>query len=272
MFPFNDQKETEQKDYQWSKGSIPQRQSMIKRKHSKGIQSKKTINNQKETEHICFPLTIDSLCVLFPFDHWWSFCSVSFWSLIVFLFCFLLIIDSPFVLFPRKQNTKTQWSKGNRTHRLSMIKRKENKKTINDQKETGHKDYQWSKGNNRLWAMFPFDHWYSVCSVSFWTLIVCILFPFDHWQSFCSVSIWSLTVFLFCFHLIIDSLFVLLTQWSKGNRTHRLSMIKRKENKKTINDQKETGCSVSFWSLIVFLLCFLLIIDNRCVLFPFDHR
>jgi hypothetical protein len=28
-----------------------------------------------------------------------------------------------------------------------MIKRKENKKTINDQKETGHKDYQWSKGN-----------------------------------------------------------------------------------------------------------------------------
>jgi hypothetical protein len=27
-----------------------------------------------------------------------------------------------------------------------MIKRKENKKTINDQKETGHKDYQWSKG------------------------------------------------------------------------------------------------------------------------------
>jgi hypothetical protein len=28
-----------------------------------------------------------------------------------------------------------------------MIKRKENKKTINDQKETEQKDYQWSKGN-----------------------------------------------------------------------------------------------------------------------------
>jgi hypothetical protein len=28
-----------------------------------------------------------------------------------------------------------------------MIKRKENKKTINGQKETGHENYQWSKGN-----------------------------------------------------------------------------------------------------------------------------
>jgi hypothetical protein len=28
-----------------------------------------------------------------------------------------------------------------------MIKRKQNRKTINDQKETGHKDYQWSIGN-----------------------------------------------------------------------------------------------------------------------------
>jgi hypothetical protein len=37
-----------------------------------------------------------------------------------------------------------QWSKGNRTKRLWMIKRKQNTKTINDQKETEHKDYQWS--------------------------------------------------------------------------------------------------------------------------------
>ena len=28
--------------------------------------------------------------------------------------------------------------------------------------------------------------------------------------------------------------------WSKGNRTQRLSMIKRKHSTKTINDQKET--------------------------------
>jgi hypothetical protein len=28
-----------------------------------------------------------------------------------------------------------------------MIKRKKNKKTINDQKEREQKDYQWSKGN-----------------------------------------------------------------------------------------------------------------------------
>jgi hypothetical protein len=54
-------------------------------------------------------------------------------------------------MIKRKQNKKTindqkktehkdyQWSKGNRTQRLSMIKRKLNKKTINDQKETEKK-------------------------------------------------------------------------------------------------------------------------------------
>ena len=57
-------------------------------------------------------------------------------------------------MIKRKQNTKTtndqketehkdyQWSKGNRTQRLPMVKRKQNTKTINDQKETEHKDYQ----------------------------------------------------------------------------------------------------------------------------------
>jgi hypothetical protein len=34
-----------------------------------------------------------------------------------------------------------QLSKGSRTKRLSMIKRKQNKKTINDQKETEQKDF-----------------------------------------------------------------------------------------------------------------------------------
>jgi hypothetical protein len=38
------QMETEQKDYQWSKGNITKGLSMIKRK-----QNKKTINDQKET-------------------------------------------------------------------------------------------------------------------------------------------------------------------------------------------------------------------------------
>jgi hypothetical protein len=38
-----------------------------------------------------------------------------------------------------------QWSKENKTNRLSIIKRKQNKKIINDLKETEHKDYQWSK-------------------------------------------------------------------------------------------------------------------------------
>jgi hypothetical protein len=51
---------------------------MIERK-----QNTKTINFL-----FCFLLIIDSLCVLFPFDH------------LVFLFCFLLVIDSLFVLFP----------------------------------------------------------------------------------------------------------------------------------------------------------------------------
>ena len=57
-------------------------------------------------------------------------------------------------MIKRKQNTKTindqketeynvyQTSKGNRTQTLSMIKRKQNTKTINDKKETEHKDYQ----------------------------------------------------------------------------------------------------------------------------------
>jgi hypothetical protein len=57
-------------------------------------------------------------------------------------------------MIQRKQNTKTindqkdtehkdyQLLKGNRTQRLSMIKRKQNTKTINDLKETEHKDYQ----------------------------------------------------------------------------------------------------------------------------------
>ena len=57
-------------------------------------------------------------------------------------------------MIKRKQNTKTindqketkhkdyQLSKGNRTQRLSMIKRNQNTKTINDQKETEHKEYQ----------------------------------------------------------------------------------------------------------------------------------
>jgi hypothetical protein len=31
-----------------------------------------------------------------------------------------------------------------------MIKRKQNKKSINDQKETEHKDYQWSKGSRTI--------------------------------------------------------------------------------------------------------------------------
>jgi hypothetical protein len=40
-----------------------------------------------------------------------------------------------------------QQSKGNRTKRLLMIKKKQNTKTINDEKETEHKDYQWWKDN-----------------------------------------------------------------------------------------------------------------------------
>jgi hypothetical protein len=134
----NDQKETEHKDYQWSKENKAQRLSMIKRQHST-----KTVIDQKEIEHkdifvLCFPLIIDSLFV------------VSFWSLIVFLFCFLLIMHSLCVLFPFDQ-----WQK-------------QNTQTINDQKETEHKDYQWSNGNRAQ-------------RLSMITLIVYVLFPFDQW-------------------------------------------------------------------------------------------
>ena len=57
-------------------------------------------------------------------------------------------------MIKRKQNKKTindkkesehkdyQWSKGNKAQRLSMIKRKQNTKTTNAQKEIEHKDYQ----------------------------------------------------------------------------------------------------------------------------------
>ena len=57
-------------------------------------------------------------------------------------------------MIKRKHSTKTiidqkeikhkdyQRSKGNITQRLSKIKGKHNTKTINDQKETEHKDYQ----------------------------------------------------------------------------------------------------------------------------------
>jgi hypothetical protein len=40
-----------------------------------------------------------------------------------------------------------QWSKGNRTQRLTMIKRKHSTKNVIDQTEIEHKDYQWLKGN-----------------------------------------------------------------------------------------------------------------------------
>jgi hypothetical protein len=58
-------------------------------------------------------------------------------------------------MIKRKQNTKTindqketehkdyQLSKGSRTKSRSMIKKKQNKKIINDQKETEHKDYHY---------------------------------------------------------------------------------------------------------------------------------
>jgi hypothetical protein len=148
---------------------------------------------------VCFLLIIDSISVLFPFDHWYSFCSVS---------CFLLIIDSLFVLFPcdqgniaqrlsmikRKQNTKTindqketehkdyQRSIGNRTQRLSMIKKKQNTNTINDQKETHRKDYQWSKGN-RAQRISMIKRKQNTKIFCFLLIIdsLCVLFPFDHW-------------------------------------------------------------------------------------------
>jgi hypothetical protein len=59
----------------------------------------------------------------------------------------------------RKQNTDYQWSKGNRTKRLSMIKRKQNEKTINDQKETEQKDYRFILTIDNLCVLFHFDHW-----------------------------------------------------------------------------------------------------------------
>jgi hypothetical protein len=120
----------------------------------------------------CFLLIIDGLCVLFPCDYWLSLCSVSFWS----LNRRCLPIRQRLSMIRRKQNTDYQWSKGNIAHRLSMIKRKENTKTINDQKETEHKDYQWSKGNitQRLSIVFV---------ISFLLIIdsLCVMFPFDNW-------------------------------------------------------------------------------------------
>ena len=94
-------------------------------------------------------------------------------------------------MIKRKQNKTTindqkeieqkdyQWSKRNRTKGLSMIKRKQNTKTINDQKETEQNDYQWSKGNRTN----------------------------DY-------------------------------QWSKGNRTQRLLMITGKKNNTIISTEK----------------------------------
>jgi hypothetical protein len=151
---------------------------------------------------------------MFPCDHWESLCYVSFWSLIVFVFCFLLIIDSLCVLFPCDHCQNTQ--------------------TINDQKETEHKDSQWSKGNrtqrlSMIKRKQSFDHWESLCYVSLWSLRVfvfcflliidslCVLFHFVHWESLRSVSFWSLIVFVFCFLLIIESLKD--SQWSQGNIT-----------------------------------------------------
>jgi hypothetical protein len=161
-----------------------------------------------------------------------------------------------------------------------MIKRKQNTKTIHDQKETEDKDYKWSKGNitQRLSMIKPFDHWESLCSVSVWSLRVFV---------FCFLVI-IVSIFALCFLLIIESLCVMFQhkdyQWSKGNRTQRLSMIKRKHNTKIINDQKETEHKDYQWSkgnrtqscflviiVSIFALCFLLIIESLCVMFPFDH-
>ena len=50
-------------------------------------------------------------------------------------------------MIKRKQNTKTVNDQKETKLRLSMIKRKQNKTIINDQKEIEHKDYQLSKGN-----------------------------------------------------------------------------------------------------------------------------
>ena len=45
-------------------------------------------------------------------------------------------------MIKRKQNTKIINDQKETKHRLSMIKRKQKTKTINDQKETEQKDYQ----------------------------------------------------------------------------------------------------------------------------------
>jgi hypothetical protein len=192
----NDETETEHKDYQWSKGNRTQRLSMIKRKqNTKTIQSLCYVAFWSLIVFVfCFRLIIESLYAMFPCDHWDSLCSASFWSFIVFVLC-------------------------NRTQRLSMIKRKQNTKTINDQKETEHKDYQWSKGNRtKILAMITRKQ--NTKTINDLLIIdsLCVLFPFDHWESLCYVSFWSLRVFVFCFLLIIDSLCVT----------------------KIINDQKET--------------------------------
>jgi hypothetical protein len=151
--------ETEQKDYQWSKGNRTKRLSMIKRK-----QNKKTIDSLCSVSFwslivflFCFLLIIDSLFVLFPFDHWYSLCSVSIWLLIVFVFC---------------------------SKRLSMIKRKQHKKNINDQRETEQKEYQWSQANRtqRL-SMIKGKQNKQIVTDQRETIIdiLCVLFPFDHW-------------------------------------------------------------------------------------------
>jgi hypothetical protein len=124
-----------------------------------------------------------------------------------------------------------------------MIKRKENKKTINDQII------------DSLFVLFPFDHWVFVFCFLLIIDNLCVLFPFNHLSCLCSVSFWQKETEQKDY------------QWSKGNRTQRLSMVKRKQNKNT---------SVSFWSLIIFVFCFLLIIDSLFalypfVMFPFDH-
>jgi hypothetical protein len=181
------------KDHQWSKGNMLC--------FLFNIDSLCCVSFDHWVFLLCFLLIIDSLCVLFLFDYWLSFCSVSFWSL---------------------HNTDYQCWKGNITKRLSMMKRKQNKKTINDEMETEQKDYQWSKGI----SVFRRVH-VSQAFVS--SVVLCR----------------SLIVLLFCFLLIIASLFVLFP-W-KGNKTKRLSMIKRKHSTKTINDQKETEQKDYIW-------------------------
>jgi hypothetical protein len=147
-------------------------------------------------------------------------------------------------MIKRKQNIDYQWSKGKR-----------DTKTINDQMETEHKDYQWSKGNRtRLFVLFPFDHWLSEFCFLLIIDSLFALFPFDHWkQNTKNINDQKETE---------QNDY----QWSKGNRTQRISMIKRKQKKNNINDQKETE-----HKNYQFVFCFHLIIDSLFVLFPFDH-